>query len=570
MRAELPGRGHANTKTRNVHSNQFRAFVLSWLLLGLVVLTGSLYAQQVSFDRLLHADREPQNWLSYSGTVFNQRHTQLTQITPANVKNLELQWIWQAKSLEKFESTALAVDGVLYTVQGPPVQGTYQVVALDAVTGRPFWTFEYKPAPEAGPCCGRVSRGLAILGDTLYLGTIDAHLLAIDAKTGQVQWNTEAARAVDKFSITHAPLVLKDRIIVGVAGGDRGVRGFIAAYEARTGKELWRFYTIPGPGEPGNETWSGESWKTGGAAVWNSGAYDADANLVYFGTGNPWPDRDGSVRLGDNLYSDSVIALDPDTGKLKWHYQFTPHDQMDYDSTQVPILADMQWQGRPRKVMLWANRNGVAYVLDRVTGEFLLGKPFVRVNWMEGFDKNGRPQRVPGKIPTPEGELIMPTVLGATNWAPPAYSPKTGLFYVSVWENTGTIAVSGGGRGRQRGVAGTGGTPMGQAMLTPNLKKEDEGFGAVRAFDPHTLEKKWEFKMNDITWAGVLTTASDLLFSGGKEGYFFALDARTGDLLWKLALGGQVNSGPMSYSVNGRQFVTVAAGNALFAFALRQ
>jgi alcohol dehydrogenase (cytochrome c) len=529
----------------------------------------SLQGQQLSFDRLLHADREPQNWLSYSGTVFNQRYSQLTQIAPANVKNLELQWIWQAKSLEKFEATALAVDGVLYTLQGPPAQGTYQVVALDAVTGRPFWTLEYQPAPDAGPCCGRVSRGLAILGDTLFMGTIDAHVLAIDARTGKIIWNIEAASAKDKYSITHAPLVVKDMIIVGMAGGDRGVRGFISALDARTGKEVWRFYTIPGPGEPGNDTWSGDSWKTGGAGVWNSGAYDAEANLVYFGTGNPWPDREGRQRLGDNLYSDSVVALDPGTGKLKWHYQFTPHDQMDYDSTQVPILADIDWQGRRRKVMLWANRNGIAYVLDRLTGEFLLGKPLVRVNWMEGFDRSGRPQRVPGKIPTPEGELIMPTVLGATNWAPPSYSPKTGLFYVSVWENTGTIAVEN-GRGRQRGVAGTGGTPMGQATLTPNLKKEDEGYGAVRAFDPHTLEKKWEFKMNDITWAGVLTTASDLVFSGGKEGYFFALDARTGELLWKIALGGQVNSGPMSYSVNGKQYVTVAAGNSLFAFALRQ
>ena len=537
------------------------------------LLAGSVWlsAQQVTFDRLLHSEREPQNWLGYSGTVFNQRYSPLTQITPANVKNLELQWIWQARSLEKFEATALAVDGVLYTLQGPPVQGTYQVVALDAVTGRPFWTLEYRPSADAGPCCGRVSRGLSILGDTLFMGTIDAHVLAIDAKTGKILWNIEAARAADKFSITHAPLVIKDKILLGVAGGDRGVRAFIAAFNAKDGQELWRFYTIPGPGEPGHDTWSGESWKTGGAAVWNTGAYDADANLVYFGTGNPWPDRDGSVRLGDNLYSDSVVALDPDTGKLKWHYQFTPHDQMDYDSTQVPILADIQWQGRPRKVMLWANRNGVAYVLDRVTGQFLLGKPFVRVNWVEGFDKDGRPQRVPGKIPTREGELIMPTVLGATNWAPASFSPKTGLFYVSVWENTGTIATSGGGRGGpQRTVPGTGGTPMGQATLTPNTKKEEEGYGAVRAFDPHTLEKKWEFKMNDITWGGVLTTASDLVFSGGKEGYFFALDARTGDLLWKIALGGQVNSGPMSYSVNGKQYVTVAAGNSLFAFALRQ
>jgi alcohol dehydrogenase (cytochrome c) len=531
----------------------------------------SVIAQDVTFDRIMHPEKEPQNWLSYSGTVFNQRYSALTQITPANVKNLELQWIWQARSLEKFEATALAVDGVLYTVQGPPAQGTYQVVALDGVTGRPFWTTEYRPGADAGPCCGRVSRGLAILGDTLYLGTIDAHLLAIDTKTGRVLWNVEAAKAIDKFSITHAPLVLKDKIIVGVAGGDRGIRAFIAAYDAKTGKEMWRFHTIPGPGEPGNDTWSGDSWKTGGAAVWNSGAYDAEANLVYFGTGNPWPDRDGSVRLGDNLYSDSVVALDPDTGKLKWHYQFTPHDMMDYDSTQVPILADLQWQGRARKVMLWANRNGVAYVLDRVSGEFLLGRPFVRVNWIDGFDKSGRPQRVPGKLPTPEGELIMPTVLGATNWAPASFSPRTGLFYVSVWENTGTIATSGGGRGGpQRTVAGTGGTPMGQATLTPNTKKEDEGYGAVRAFDPHTLDKRWEFKMNDITWAGVLTTASDLVFSGGKEGYFFALDARSGDLLWKVALGGQVNSGAMTYSVNGKQYITVTAGNALFAFALRQ
>jgi alcohol dehydrogenase (cytochrome c) len=538
-------------------------------LVIVLLAAASLRAQQVSFERVLRADREPHNWLTYSGTVFNERHSPLTQITPANVKDLELRWIWQARSLEKFEATALAVDGILYTVQGPPVQGNYEVVALDGVTGRLFWTFTYQPAPEARPCCGRVSRGLAILGDTLFLGTIDAHLLAIDAKTGKLIWKIEAAKASERYAITHAPLIVRDKVIVGMAGGDFGVRGFIAAFDVASGKELWRFYTIPGPGEPGNDTWSGESWKTGGAGVWNSGAYDPQANLVYFGTGNPAPDWDGRQRLGDNLYSDSVVALDADTGKLKWHYQFTPHDEVDYDSTQVPILVDMEWQGRARKVMLWANRNGLAYVLDRVTGEFLLGKPFVRVNWMEGFDKNGRPQRVPGKIPTPEGELVMPTVLGATNWAAPSYSPRTGLFYVSLWDNTGSILVEG-GRPRAAGAAGTGGTPMGQATLTPNLKKEEEGYGAIRALDPKTLEKKWEFKMNDITWAGVLTTASDLVFSGGKEGYFFALDARTGSLLWKLSLGGQINSGPMSYSVNGRQYVTVAAGNSLFAFALRQ
>ena len=545
---------------------------LAAALLTLVVATAALGAQQVAFDRILHPEREPQNWLSYSGNVFNHRHSGLIEITRANAKDLELKWVWQTRSLEKFEATALVVDGVLYTLQGPPVQGVYQVVALDAVTGRPFWTLEYKPSADARPCCGRVSRGLAILGDTLYMGTIDARLIAIDAKTGTMLWNVEAAplgqKNTEKYAITHAPLVVKDKIILGMGGGDFGVLGFVAAFDSRNGKELWRFHTIPRPGETGNETWAGDSWKTGGAGVWNSGAYDPEANLVYFGTGNPAPGWDGRTRRGDNLYSDSVVALDADTGALKWHYQFTPHDELDYDSTQVPVLVDIEWQGRPRKVMLWANRNGLAYVLDRISGEFLLGKPFVKVNWTNGFDKNGRPVRVPGKVPTPEGSYITPTFRGATNWAAPSYSPTTGLFYVPAWENTALIAIEGQAP-RIPGVGGTGSVPQGQVSLTPNTKKEDEGFGVIRAIDPRTLDKKWEFKMNDITWAGVLTTASDLVFGGGKEGYFFALDARTGALLWKAALGGQINSGPMSYAVDGKQYVTIAAGSALFAFGLR-
>jgi alcohol dehydrogenase (cytochrome c) len=526
--------------------------------LALFLSAGILSGQDVSFDRILHAREEPQNWLTYSGTVLGQRYSPLAQVTPANVKNLELQWVFQARSLEKFEATPLVVDGVLYTVQAPN-----DVVALDAVNGRIFWTFPYTPAPEARACCGRVNRGLAILGDTLFMGTLDAHLIALDAKTGHRLWNVKVANASENYSITHAPLIVKDKVIVGVAGGDIGIRGFIAAFDAATGKELWRFYTIPGPGEPGHETWSGDSSQKGGAAIWNTGSYDAETNLTFWGTGNPQPDWDGRNRLGDNLYSDSVLALDADSGKLKWFYQFTPHDEVDYDSTQVAVLADMEWKGQPRKVMLWANRNGLMYVLDRVTGQFLLGKPFVDVNWMNGFDEKGRPMRVPGKAPTPEGALIKPTVLGGTNWYPPSYSPRTGLFYISSWENTGTIATEG---GRPKG---TGNAPMGAATLGTNLKTEEEGYGAVRAFDPKTGERKWQFKMNDITWAGVLTTASDLLFSGGREGYFFALNARTGELLWKAALGGQVNSGPMSYSVNGKQYVAVCAGSALFTFALR-
>ena len=532
---------------------RFRALLL-------VSLASSALWGQISFDRILHADREPQNWLTYSGTYSAQRHSPLTQITPANVKNLELQWVWQARSTEKFETTAIVVDGVLYTIQAPN-----DVAALDAVTGRPFWSYTYTNAPEASACCGRVNRGLAILGETLFMGTLDAHLIALDAKTGRPVWNTEVAKAAEGYAITHAPLIVKDKIIIGTAGGDRGIRGFIAAFDAKTGKQVWRFNNIPGPGEPGHETWSGDSWMKGGAAVWNTGAYDPETNLTYWGTGNPWPDTNGDVRLGDNLYSDCVLALDADTGKLKWYYQFTPHDEMDYDSTQVPVLADIDWQGRPRKVMMWGNRNGIFYVLDRTTGQFLLGKPFVKTNWLTGFDEKGRPMRAPGKVPTPEGSQIMPTVLGATNWYPPSYSPTTGLFYISAWENTCWNAVKQG-----RGPACGGPNPMGQVNLGTNTKKEEEGYGVVRALDPKTGEKKWEFKMTDITWAGVLTTASDLLFSGGREGYFYALDARNGSLLWKTNLGGQVNSGPMSYTVNGRQYVTVAAGSALFAFALRQ
>jgi alcohol dehydrogenase (cytochrome c) len=525
-----------------------------------VFITGSAWGQGVTFDRILHADREPQNWLTYSGSVAGQRYSPLAQITPTNVKNLELQWVWQAKSVEKFEATALVVDGILYTIEAPN-----NVVALDAVTGRIFWTLTYTPAPEARPCCGRVNRGLAILGDTLYMGTLDAHLLAIDAKNGKILWNTTVGSAADRYTLTHAPLIVKDKVIVGTAGGDGPIRGYIAAFDAKTGKEVWRFYTIPGEGEPGHETWSGDSWKTGGAAIWNTGAYDPETNLTFWGIGNPAPDTNGDIRLGDNLYSDCVVALDSDTGKLKWYYQFTPHDTMDYDSTQVPVLADIEWKGAPRKAMLWANRNGLFYVIDRTTGEFLMGKPFVNTNWLTGFDEKGRPMRVPGQQDSATRVLVQPNGLGGTNWYPPSYSPHTGLFYIPGWENSGTMVAKNDGFGRA-----TGDTPMAATNLIPNRKTEEEGFGIVRAFDPKTGEKKWEYKMNDITWAGVLSTASDLVFSGGREGYFYALDGKNGKLLWKVSLGGQVNSGPMSYMVNSRQYIAVAAGSALFVYALRQ
>jgi alcohol dehydrogenase (cytochrome c) len=534
----------------------------------LLLVFASMLPAQVSFDRILAAGKEPQNWLTYSGTLFSQRYSTLDQITPANVKDLELQWVFQAQSLEKFEATALVVDGVMYTVQAPN-----DVIAIDALTGRVLWIYRYTPSLDARPCCGRVNRGLAILGETLFMGTIDAHLLAIDAKNGKPLWNVKVADAAAGYAITHAPLVVKDKIIIGTAGGEYGIRGFIAAYDAITGKEDWRFYTIPGPGEPGHETWAGDSWKTGGGSVWMTGSYDPNLNLTYWGVGNPGPDWNGDQRAGDNLYSDSVVALDPNTGKLKWYYQFSPHDEFDFDSVQVPVLADITWKGAPRKVMLWANRNGLFYVIDRITGQFLLGKPFVDVNWMNGFDEKGRPMRVPGKVPTPEGTLIKPGNQGGTNWYSPSFSPRTGLFYIPAWVNYSSIYV------KQpvdyaEGRIFAGAMPQSPVPMIRsgqiNQKRDDEGYGAVRAMDPNTGERKWEFKMADVTDSGILTTATDLLFTGGREGYFFALNARNGSMLWKANTGGQISAGPMSYMVGGRQYVAVASGNALYVYALRE
>jgi alcohol dehydrogenase (cytochrome c) len=536
-------------------------------LLAFACIANAQASRPVTWDRLLNASREPQNWLMHSGTMASQRYSTLSEITPANVKNLELKWVFQAQSFEKFEATPLVVDGIMYTVQAPN-----DIVALDAATGRVFWTYNYTPSNAARPCCGRVNRGVAIAGETLFMGTIDGRLIAVDAKSGKPIWNIEVGKPEAGYALTHAPLIVKDKVIVGVAGGEFGIRGFLAAYDVRTGKEVWKTYTIPGKGEPGNDTWAGDSWKTGGASVWVTGSYDPETNLTFWGIGNPGPDWNGDTRGGDNLYSDSVVALDADTGRLKWYYQFTPHDEFDYDSTQVPVLGDMEFQGRQRKVMMWANRNGLYYVIDRVTGQFLTGKPFTKVNWMKGFDEKGRPMRAPGIVPTKEGTLVFPSNQGATNWYSPSYSPRTGLFYIPAWDNTWSMYVKGEEEYKE-GQRFTSGMHRSAFALTRgiqnNTRKPEDGHGAVIAVDAKTGEKKWSFDFVDVTDSGILTTATDLLFTGNREEYFFALNARTGEALWKTALGGAIASGPMTYAVNGKQYVEVSAGNSLFVFGLR-
>jgi alcohol dehydrogenase (cytochrome c) len=525
----------------------------------------------VTTQRLVRAADEAQNWLMYSGGYFSQRYSPLKQLDRTTVKNLELKWILPNQVFGAWQSTPLVVDGVMYVTQRPN-----DVLAVDAKTGRVFWVYRHTPSPDARVCCGSNNRGVAIVGDTLFMGTLDGRLIAIDAKTGRAVWNVEIGDPTLGYSLTMAPLVVKDKVLVGVGGGEYGIRGFVAAYDARTGKEAWRFHTIPAPGEPGGDTWKGDTWKTGGGSIWLTPSYDPELNLTYWGVGNPGPDWNPDQRPGDNLYTASVIAVDADTGKLRWHYQFTPNDPYDYDSVQIAVLADITYQGKPLKSMLWANRNGVFYVLDRMTGKFLSGKPFVKVNWMSGFDANGRPTQTP----QPAGQPTWPGNQGGTNWYSPSFSPRTGLFYVTTWDDYATIyrrefqeyvpgRVFGGGGGRQLlPVPGAPGVRIGRTTPVNNWTNA-AGHSSVLAIDPSTGASKWKFEQFDMSDSGILATGGDLLFTGGREGYFYAFDARDGKLLWKSSLGGQIVMAPITYEVEGRQYVSVISGNSLATFGLR-
>ena len=397
----------------------------------------------------------------------------------------------------------------------------------------------------------------------------------MDRINGELLWDVEVGDVNLAYSVTMAPLAVKDKIIVGVGGGEFGIRGYVAAYYAETGELAWKTYTIPAPGEPGHETWEGDDWQYGGAPVWITGSFDPEENLTYWGVGNPGPDWNAAQRPGDNLYSDSVIALDADTGELRWYFQFTPNDGYDYDAVQVPVLADMEWQGIQRKLMLWANRNGYFYVLDRTDGEYLLGSPFVRVNWSSGLDENGRP--IP--TPQPEGMPTWPGNQGGTNWYPPSWSPRTELFYFSAWEDYATIyepeeseyvpgrAFLGGGFDVLTPAPGAPGVGIGRTNPINNWTDE-VGHASLKALDPRTVEEVWEFEQFDVSDSGMLTTATDLLFTGGREGYIHALDATSGELLWKKNLGGQIVMAPITYMVDGVQYLTFISGHVLASFAL--
>ncbi|MGA8151349.1 MAG: PQQ-dependent dehydrogenase, methanol/ethanol family [Terriglobales bacterium] len=516
---------------------------------------GRAASKQVSYEEIANSPSEPQNWLTYSGDYRGWRYSSLTQLNTRNVKQLGLQWVFNDGQTGKLETTPLVVDGVMYVSLL-----NNNVFALDARTGREIWSYR-RPEVLRSPSHinGPISRGVAALGARIYLATLDACVVALDANTGAKVWEARAADPNQGYYFTLAPLALKDKIVVGVSGGEYGIRGFVDAYDAATGKLAWRFYTIPGPGEPGNETWKGDTWKTGGAPAWMTGTYDPDLNLVYWGVGNPGPNFYGKDRHGDNLYSNSVLALDADNGELRWHFQFTPHDVDDYDATNIPLLLDANITGHKRKLLIEANRNGFYYVLDRENGKFLLAKPFVHVTWAKGIGPNGRPILSDDPLLNGNSRKVCPGLFGGANWPSPSYSPETRLFYFTRRDECLIHLPK-----AMRYTAGE----LFWGGDSESIHPDDRALGAVVALDPLSGEQKWEFPHFSESWAGVLTTGGGLVFSGNDEGYFLALDAVTGQVLWRSALGGPITASPITYSVRGKQYVAIASRSGVFAFSI--
>ena len=431
-----------------------------------------------------------------------------------------------------------------------------EAYAIDARDGRVIWNYQAQTTGRRAQ-----NRGVAMHGDRLYLITSDCHLIALNRTNGAVIWSTEFASSEEGYWSSLAPLTVKNQVIVGTAGGGSGQRGFVAAISASTGEELWRFWTVPGEGEPGSETWGGFPAKWSGAPTWTTGSYDPDLNQIYWPTGNPWPDFYGGRRRGDNLYSDSVVALDADSGELKWYFQFTPHDEWDWDANETLVLVDKEWEGRERKLMIQANRNGFYYVLDRATGEFLHGRPFVeRLNWASGLTEKGRPIEIENMRPTPAGVKVCPSVRGASNWMSPSYNPDTGLFYVVTLEMCDIYTSSAKEPVPSSGFRGTGGEQL----------PAEPGKFYLRALEPLSGDLVWEYEMPGPArmWAGTVSTAGGLIFSGDDDGNLVALDAKTGEDLWHFSMGNTIYASPMTYEVAGEQYVTIATATDIFTFGL--
>jgi alcohol dehydrogenase (cytochrome c) len=510
---------------------------------------------QVTSDRLVNSAKEPQNWMTYSGDYSGKRFSALDQINTGNVGTITAKWVYQTAATGKLETTPLVVDGIMYATAQDD-----RAFALDARSGRPIWMYQRQIPSDIRPCCGHVNRGLAILGDKVFLGTLDAHVTALDAKTGVVIWDATAADYRTGHSFTVAPLAVKNLVVIGISGGEYGVRGFIDAYDADTGARKWRFYTVPGPGEAGHDTWEGDSWKVGGAPAWNTGTYDPATNQIFWPTGNPSPSNRGAGRAGDNLYSNSLLALDADTGKLNWYFQFTKHDEHDWDATQVPVIIDAKTSDAGDKHLIaQADRNGFFYVIDRTTGKLISATAYGKQTWSDTKDAEGRPVANKNASPTLEGHTICPGALGTTNFMAPTYNPQTGLFYVTARDQCDTFSTA--PQPYEAGHAFYGSAYFPSEDAEPYL-------GFLKAMDPATGEIKQQFQHTSPTWSGVLSTAGDLVFSGDAEGNFIAFDATTLKPLWHFQMGGAVYAAPMAFAVDGKEYVAIAAGSAIYAFGL--
>ncbi len=503
---------------------------------------------------LLAGFKNPSRWLSYSGDYSGTRHSPLTQITPANVSRLVPRWTFQSETAvvgRGFEATPIVVDGVVF------MTGSNNYAwAIDARTGRTLWRYRRElPSGLTSGALYPVNRGFAISGRRLFMVTLDAQLVAFDATNGTIEWQVPLEDFKRGYSSTPAPLIVKDKVIVGSSGGEFPTRGFIAAFDAESGKPVWRFNTIPDPGAPGSETWpSAEAMANGGGAAWVTGTYDPESNLVFWGTGNPSPDYYGEDRAGDNLYTCSLVALDADTGALKWHYQFTPHDTHDWDANHVPVLAELTIRGERRKVVMVANRNGFFYTLDRTTGKVLVARPFIETSWAREIGQDGRPVVLNESGST----TCLPDYHGATNFMPPSYDPARQLFFVTARETCVTYV-----RVKTE-------VRIGQPSIGGGVRRDGEmPWGALRAIDPVTGERRWEFRHASPTLAGVMSTASGLVFAGNHEGEFIAFDARTGKDLWRYQTGAPIwGAAATTYMLDGLQYVLIPAGTTLTAFAL--
>jgi alcohol dehydrogenase (cytochrome c) len=496
------------------------------------------------------------DWPTYHGEFGGNRYSVLRQIDKTNVRRLAPKWIFPLVNTSPSESTPIVVEGILY------ITSANECYALDAGSGREIWHYQRKKTRGLiGNAAGGINRGAGVAGDRLFMATDNAHIIALNRFTGKLVWDTEMADWHLNYNATGAPLTIGNMVVSGVAGGDEGARGFVAAFDQSTGKELWRFWTVPKRGEPGSETWKGTDIEHPSAATWLTGTYDPGLDTIYWPTGNPGPDLNGDQRGGDNLYASSIVALDAKTGKMRWYFQYTPHNVWDWDAQQPPVLIDTKWNGQPRKLLLHANRNGFFYVLDRTNGKLLLAKPLVKkLTWASGLDASGRPILIPGKEPTVEGNTICPSLLGATNWFSTSFNPATRLYYVQTLERCGLFT-----KAAQDWKAGTGffggsfGDPPG-----------DSPQKVLRAYNIETGAMVWELPQTGTgnSWGGALSTAGGLVFYCDDSGAMAAADAVTGKSLWQFPAHQIWKASPMTYMFDGKQYVAVASGSNLIAFGL--